>query len=119
MTISKKPWSWVLAPKDLLPPTNGIGRYVRPLSVRDELLTKAIGAEVRKLCQLNNETTRSLADKLNVSQAAIAKLQNGKGNIEIRFLWDLAEALNVTPEHFTGVCTSVLEEEKAKYGAAL
>lgn len=113
--MNKKPWSWVHAPKELAPERSGRGRYVRPLAVRDEVILKAVGAEVRRLAIANNENTRTLASKLNVSQATVANVQNGNGILEVRFLLDLAEVFGLPATHFIEACLTTLQEEKAKY----
>jgi len=116
--MSKQPWSWVYAPKDLAPKRDGRGRYVRPLAVRDEVILKAIGAEVRRLAIANKETTRTLANKLNVSQATVVNVQNGNGILEVRFLLDLAEVFELPATHFINACLTTLQEEKNKYEAS-
>lgn len=107
------PWSWVHEPETSRPRPNGVGRYVRPLSGRDRVVNAAFGIEVRKLRVERELSTRQLANVLGMSQPAVTQIENGKrANIDIRLLWDFAQALGVSAAHFIAVCDrAVLEIE--------
>lgn len=111
----KKIWSWVNQPENIRPEATGPGRYSRPLSERDQVIAAAFGKEVRRLRLLAKMNTRELAGIVGMSQPAIVKLENDQGaNIELRLMWDLAEAFGVEPDHFMLVCQKAVQAAKAK-----
>lgn len=97
-------WSWVSQPKSARPGTKGSGRYSRPLSERDKLISRAFGQEVRRLRQAAKLSTYKLAELVGVSQPMIIYIETREVNLELRLMWDLAEALGVEPLHFAAIC---------------
>lgn len=111
----KKIWSWVNQPENIRPVAAGPGRYSRPLAERDQVIAEAFGKEVRRLRLIAELSTRELAGIVSMSQPAIVKLEKGQGsNIELRLMWDFAEAFGVDPNHFTLVCQKAVKAAKLK-----
>jgi hypothetical protein len=53
---------------------------------------------------------------VGMSQPSIVKIEtDSRANIELRLLWDFADALGVKPAHFMRACQRTVEEEKAQY----
>lgn len=111
-------WSWVNQPENSRPEATGPGRYSRPLAVRDQVIAAAFGKEVRRLRLEAKMSTRELAGVVGVSQPSIIMLEKDQGaNIELRLMWDFAEAFNVEPDHFVQVCeTAVTAASNKKAG---
>jgi ribosome-binding protein aMBF1 (putative translation factor) len=106
----KKPvWSWVDEPEHARPEAVRTGRYSRPLSIRDKIVVKAFGEEVRRLRLMRGYSTHELAKKLSMSQPNLLNLEKGRGNVEIRLLWDFADALGVKPAAFLKVCDLAID----------
>jgi DNA-binding XRE family transcriptional regulator len=104
-TTHNKPWSWVNEPDSRRPRADGAGRYVRPLAERDRIVASSFGAEVRRLRNQRELSARRLAEMVGISQPAVTQIENGRrANIELRLLWDFAEALGVSAAHFVSVC---------------
>jgi len=102
---SKTVWSWVYEPEHHRPQAAGRGRYSRPLAVRDQLVVQSFGQEVRRLREERELSASELAMIVGVSQPTIIKIETDcRANIELRLLWDFAEALGVQPAHFLNVC---------------
>lgn len=110
----KNVWSWVNQPENFRPEAFGPGRYSRPLSVRDQLIAATFGQEVRRLRTLAKMSTRELGGIVGMSQPTIVKLENDHGaNIEMRLMWDFAEAFGVDPDHFLRVCEEAIQTKIA------
>lgn len=108
----KNVWSWVNQPENFRPEASGPGRYSRPLSVRDQVIAATFGQEVRRLRTLAKMSTRELGAIVGMSQPAIVKLENDHGaNIELRLMWDFAEAFGVEPDHFLQVCKEEIQSK--------
>lgn len=97
-------WSWVGQPAACRPLPKGVGGYKRPLSQRDQIIAKAFGAEVRRLRLAAKLSTRQLAELISLSQPMIIYIEKCRVNIELRLMWDFAEAFGVEATHFTSVC---------------
>lgn len=75
----------------------------------------AFGKEVRRLRRLVKMSMRELALIVGMSQPAIAKLEKNDGaNIELRLVWDFAQALNATPDHFMQVVELAVQTAQRK-----
>lgn len=96
-------WSWVDAPADQRPAAKGRGRYSRPWSVRDTLVVKTVGSEVRRLRQQEGLTVYELAERLGVSQPYVTQIEMEARDIGMPMLFDLADIFHVAPEHFVQV----------------
>lgn len=108
------PWSWVNEPDSRRPRAGGVGRYVRPLSERDHVVAQAFGAEVRRLREERDLSTRRLAEIVGMSQPAVTQIENGqRSNVDLRILWDFAEALSVSAAHFVSICEREVVTAKA------
>lgn len=104
-TVSNTVWSWVGERESTRPSAKGRGRYSRPLAVRDQVIAEAFGKEVRRLRLQAKLSTRELAQKVGLSQPWIVNIETKHGvNIELRLMWDFAEAFGVNPSHFLLVC---------------
>lgn len=114
MTKEKPVWSWAHQPESQRPPATRPGRYSRPLSIRDQVIAEAFGKEVRRLRELRKLSALDLARRVGMSQPWVTKIENGKGNVELRLIWDFADALGVSPSHFVRCCDKAVEEAKAK-----
>lgn len=114
MTKTKPVWSWAHQPENRRPPANRPGRYSRPLSIRDQVIAEAFGKEVCRLRELRKLSARDLARRVGMSQPWVTKIENGKGNVELRLIWDFADALGVSPARFVRVCNEAVEAAKAK-----
>jgi DNA-binding XRE family transcriptional regulator len=110
-----KIWSWVNQPENRRPEASGPGRYSRPLAVRDQVIAAAFGKEVKRLRLLAQMSTRELAGIVGMSQPSIVMLEKDKGaNIELRLMWDFAEAFSVEPDHFMQVCQGAVQIAETK-----
>ncbi len=110
-------WSWVSQPEGARPKAARPGRYSRPLAVRYKAIAEAFGREVRRLRQLKNDmSTYALANLVGMSQPAVVKIETGEApNIELRLMWDFAEALGVEPWHFLSNCEAAVKEALVNY----
>lgn len=90
-------WSYVDQPHRS---TGKVGRQTRPWSVRERLVTEAIGTEVRRLREAKGWTVYQLAARLCCSQVHVTYLENGRRAVWIAVLWDLADVFDVPPRHF-------------------
>lgn len=109
------PWSWVHEPETSRPAAKGVGRYTRPLAGRDQVVMVAFGAEVRKLRCEREFSARQLATMLGMSQPAITQIETGKrANIDLRLVWDFAQALGVSAAHLVAVCEHAVAMEEAR-----
>ena len=107
-------WSWVTEPVTSRPEAVGPGRYSRPLSVRDQAISVAFGQEVRRLRLKAALSTRQLAQIVGLSQPWIVNIETKpRANIELRLMWDFAEALEVAPDHFLRVCEEAIAHSKS------
>lgn len=72
---------------------------------------------MRRLRQLKNDmSTYALANLVGMSQPAIVKIETGEApNIELRLIWDFAEALGVEPWHFLNNCEVAVKEALVNY----
>lgn len=110
-----KVWTWVDQPEQQRPQATGPGRYSRPLAQRDLVIAAAFGKEVRRLRRLAKMSTRGLGLIVGMSQPAIVKLEKHDGaNIELRLVWDFAQALDVTPDHFMEVVELAVQTAQRK-----
>lgn len=115
MAKAKQVWSWVGDQADDRPVATGPGRYSRPLAVRDQVIAQAFGQEVRRLRVKAKLSTRDLGQRVGLSQPWIVRIETKPdANIELRLMWDFAEALDVDVEHFLLVCTAAVAEAKSK-----
>jgi len=114
---SKTVWSWVNQPEKRRPKADGVGRYSRPLSLRDQVVVTAFGQEVRRLRMKRDLSARDLAKIVGMSQPSIIHIETKcRVNVELRLMFDFAEALHVKPSHFLDVCEkAVLEAEQKHY----
>ncbi len=69
-----------------------------------------VAARLRQWRQRRGLTTIQLADRLDVHQSTISRLENGKRRLDAEMLVELCRALNITP--------SMLFEEKNEEDAA-
>ena len=99
-----KVFSWVNQPESKRPAASGPGRYSRPLSERDKIVAAAFGDEVRRLRTAAGMSTRTLARLVGLSQPAIVYVEKHRANVELRLIWDFAEALAVEPTQFIAIC---------------
>jgi DNA-binding XRE family transcriptional regulator len=97
-------FSWVGRPSSDRPAAKGAGRYSRPLSGRDKIIAAAFGDEVRRLRKKAGMSTQQLADLVGVSQPSIVYIEKHRANVELRLIWDFAEALGVEAAQFVSVC---------------
>lgn len=97
-------FSWVGQPEGMRPQAQKAGRYSRPLSGRDRIVAAAFGDEVRRLREKAKMSTRQLADLVGMSQPAIVYIENHRANVEMRLMWDFAEALGIEAAQFVAVC---------------
>lgn len=107
-------WSWVGQPVSARPKATGTGRYSRPLSKRDKVVALAFGAEIRRLRKVAQMSTRQLAELVGMSQPSIVYIETRGANIEMRLMWDFAEALGVEPMHLAAVCDRAVSLAAAK-----
>ena len=109
-------WTWVNVPADQRPTATGPGRYSRPLSVRDRAVAASFGQEIRRLRTRRDLSTYDLAMMVGMSQPSIVKIETDcRASIELRLLWDFADALGVKPAHLMRVCQRRIEAEEAQY----
>jgi ribosome-binding protein aMBF1 (putative translation factor) len=109
-------WSWV----DKAHSSRGVaGGHKRPWSVRERLVTEAVGDEVRRLRENAGVTTHQLAARLCISQPHVSYLETGRRAVWLPLLWDLAEVLKVPPGHFVEVAQKAVErfETRRRPGA--
>lgn len=90
-------WSYVDQPRKT---TGRVGRHTRPWSIRERLVTEAIGAEVRRLREAKGWPVSELAKRLCCSQVHVTYLENGRRAVWIALLWDLADVFDHPPRHF-------------------
>ena len=57
-----------------------------------------IGNNIRKVRQLKNYKQEHLADKLNITTASLSKIENGKTDISLSRLYEVAKALEIKIE---------------------
>lgn len=101
-------YSWVDQPHI----TRGTpGGHSRPWSIRERLVTKAIGDEVRRLREQQGWTVSQLAARLCISQAHLTYLENAQRAVWMPLLWDLADIFQLTPTHFV----SLADRKIARY----
>lgn len=110
----KPVWSWAHQPESSRPAAKRPGRYVRPLSIRDSLVAVAFGREVCRLRELRGLSTAELGRRVSLSQPSVTNIENGKGNIELRLVWDFADVLGVPPSHFLRVCNEAVEVTRVR-----
>lgn len=112
MRIETDLWSWVNKPESARPPAKGPGRYVRPLAVRDRVIVSAFGTEIRRLRLERGLSTYQLAERLSMRGPAVQRIESKRMvNIDLRLVWDFADALGVRPLHLIDVCIRAIEEE--------
>lgn len=120
MSTAKPIWSWVGKQEPDRPVANGPGRYSRPLAVRDQVIAQAFGQEVRRLRIKAELSTRELGRMVGLSQPWIVRLETKPGaNIELRLMWNFAEALGVEVEHFLLVCHGAVVHASSSHNAHL
>lgn len=112
--MTKPVWSWVHQPENRRPQADSPGRYSRPLSLRDQVIAEAFGNEVCRLREVRGLSARDLARLVSMSQPWITNIEKGKGNVELRLIWDFADALGVTPDIFLRVCSKAVQDAKTK-----
>jgi DNA-binding XRE family transcriptional regulator len=118
MPKAKPIWSWVGEKESERPIANGPGRYSRPLAVRDKVIAQAFGQEVRRLRIKAELSTRELGRIVGLSQPWIVRLETKPGaNIELRLMWDFAEAFGVEVEHFLLVCHGAVAHARSSHDA--
>ena len=54
---------------------------------------------VRRIRKAKGLTVTALADKSGISRQTLHKIENGGGNIKVSKIYELSEALDVTPAH--------------------
>jgi DNA-binding XRE family transcriptional regulator len=113
-------WSWVNQPASLRKKAAGPGRYSRPPAIRDAMVAKAFGEELRRLREARNLTAAELGSMIGVSKPFILQLEaSGRKNVALHQLFDLAEALGTSVRDIVAVCESAVAEYEAyllKYG---
>lgn len=102
-------WSWVDQPREALPKAAGPGRYSRPWSMRETLVARSIGAEIRRLRLAANMTVYELADRLGISQPYVSTIENAEKPIDVAFLFDLADIFDVPTTHFIEAASGEIE----------
>lgn len=104
MNTPSIPFSWVGRQQSDRPAAGRAGRYSRPLSGRDKIVSAAFGNEVRRLRLKSGWSTRQLADLVGMSQPSIVYIEQHRANVELRLIWDFAEALGIEAAQFVAVC---------------
>lgn len=95
-------WSWVGQKRK----TRGtVGGHARPWSKREQLVNKVFGEIVRSLMKTkkaNNKighmTTYELAKALGCSQPHASMMLNGRRDVSLTLLWDVAEVFSLAPQ---------------------
>jgi transcriptional regulator with XRE-family HTH domain len=109
------PWSWVGQPPQRRGRRARAGNYRRPLAIRDTVIAGAFGREVRRLRKARGMTGQRLAELVALSAPNISQIEHDRRqHVTLRHMWDFAEALNVTPEHFVVV---IRKADRGPYGA--
>lgn len=96
-------WSWVDQPLESRPKPAGPGRYSRPWSIRETLVVRTVGAEVRRLRQAAAMSVYELAERLGISQPYVSMIENQERPIDVTLLFDLADIFDVPPTHFVEI----------------
>lgn len=107
-------FSWVGQTEATRPSAEKAGRYSRPLSGRDKIVAAAFGDEVRRLRERAGLSTRQLASLVGMSQPAIVYIEKHRANVELRLMWDFAEALGIEAAQFVAVCDRAVTLAKAQ-----
>lgn len=110
-------FSWVRQPQEKRPPAQRAGRYSRPLSGRDKIVAAAFGDEVRRLREKAGLSTYQLADVVATSQPTIVYIENHRASVELRLMWDFAEAFGIEAAHFVAVCERAVTLAKVQLEA--
>jgi transcriptional regulator with XRE-family HTH domain len=109
------PWSWVGQPPQRRGRRARAGNYRRPLAIRDAVIAGAFGREVRRLRTARGMTGRRLAELVALSAPNISQIEHDRRQqVTLRHIWDFAEALNVTPEHFVVVIRKAVDRFEAR-----
>ena len=102
-------WTWLDQPHE----TRGeAGGHKRPWSIRERLVSEAVGAEVRRLRIARGITVYQLAQRLCISQPHVSYLETGRRAVWIPLLWDLADIFHVSAAHFIEVADEEIKRRR-------
>lgn len=90
-----------------LPRTASYGLATDLRDLWDEHMTKTypdIGARMRELRKARRNTLQELSDRSGYSTGYLSRLENGsRVNPTVAFIWDMSQALGVTPAAMLGL----------------
>lgn len=97
-------WSWVDHPRELARLRSGRpGGFSRPWAVREQLVGRAVGAEIRRLRIAAGLSQDRLGERLGMSGPHVSYLEAGKRVVTFTLLWDLGDIFHLPPSHFLAV----------------
>ena len=79
-----------------------------------DLTPKDIAEKIKQLRKANKLTQEQLAEKLNIDQRNLVRLESGKGFPSITTLIKIAEALNTTPNFLLSIDDNNIPKNKIK-----
>ena len=106
-------WTWVDADPTLVRKHLTAGRpgsFERPTTMRERLVRRAVGNEVKRLRTETGTSQLHLAGRLGISQPQVSNIENGRAAIDLPILWDLADVFYVKPTHFVTICEHVVRQ---------